>query len=404
MESKWTDLSWEEKRDRVPCRLPTVEFPVHYAGITLRTAMYDYAEMKRAWLKFLYEFDGDTFAGPRVSVSPGRMGEILDSRFSRWPGHGLPENASMDQFVEGEYMKADEYDALLKDPSDYCLRFYLPRTMGALEPLQKLIPLRSTLGLPTMFLAACTAPDVQAAFQAIIDAGKELANFQEVVREINTEARAAGFPSLTGGFAHAPFDLLGDTLRGTHGIVMDMYRQPDKLLEAMEIVTPWIIETGIAGANASGGPIILMPLHKGDDTFMSDKQFETFYWPYLRKVIVGLVNEGCMPLLFAEGSYNRRLETVKDVPKGSVLWWFDKTDMTRAKEILGDTACISGNVPTSLMRNGTPQAVKQYCINLIEDCGKGGGFILTGGASIDKGNPDNLHAMIEAAKEFGVYK
>ncbi|MFP3975836.1 MAG: uroporphyrinogen decarboxylase family protein, partial [Dehalococcoidia bacterium] len=289
------------------------------------------------------------------------------------------ENASMDQFVEGEYMKADEYDALLKDPSDYCLRFYLPRTMGALEPLQKLIPLRSTLGLPTMFLAACTAPDVQATFQAIIDAGKELANFQEVVREINTEARAAGFPSLTGGFAHAPFDLLGDTLRGTHGIVMDMYRQPDKLLEAMEIVTPWIIETGIAGANASGGPIILMPLHKGDDTFMSDKQFETFYWPYLRKVIVGLVNEGCMPLLFAEGSYNRRLETVKDVPKGSVLWWFDKTDMTRAKEILGDTACISGNVPTSLMRNGTPQAVKQYCINLIEDCGKGGGGYLNRG-------------------------
>jgi len=28
---------------------------------------------------------------------------------------------------------------------------------------------------------------------------------------------------------------------------------------------------------------------------------------------------------------------------------------------------------------------------------------LTGGASIDKGNPDNLRAMTEAVMEYGVY-
>jgi uroporphyrinogen-III decarboxylase len=56
-----------------------------------------------------------------------------------------------------------------------------------------------------------------------------------------------------------------------------------------------------------------------------------------------------------------------------------------------------------LLITGTPKEVKEYCRKLIEVCGEGGGFILTGGASIDKGNPDNLRAMTEAAKEYGVY-
>jgi uroporphyrinogen-III decarboxylase len=56
-----------------------------------------------------------------------------------------------------------------------------------------------------------------------------------------------------------------------------------------------------------------------------------------------------------------------------------------------------------LLRTVTPQAVKEYCRRLIKNCGKGGGFILTGGAIIEKGNPDNLRAMMEAAEEYEVY-
>lgn len=392
-----------QQPDRVPCILPAGQFPAPYAGITVRTAMYDYDEMKRAWRKFLYDFDGDTCITPGISVTSGRVHEITKTRLSVWPGHGLDEKAPMSQFVEGEYMKADEYDALLKDPADFFLRVYLPRTMEAFEPFRKLLSFKSALGMPASFLGPCTQPDVQAAFQAVIDAGKELGRFREAVAEITKEAQAAGFPSLLGSFAHAPFDLFGDTLRGTHGIMMDMFRQPDKLLEAMEAVIPWIVDAAVAGANLSGGPLVFMALHKGDDTFISEKQFETYYWPGLRKVILGLVQEGCVPLLFAEGSYNRRLEAVTDLPKGSVVWWFDRTDMARAKQILGGRNCISGNVPTSLMCTGTPQAIKEYCRNLIEVCAPGGGYILNGGASVHNTTAENLRAMMEAAKQYGVY-
>jgi len=392
-----------EEPDRVPVQLPAGYVPAYYAGVDLKTVMYDYKELSRAWITFMREFEMDAFTGPGL-VYPAKVLEDIDYRLYLWPGHGLADDVTAYQFVEGEYMKADEYDALLKDPADFFMRVYLPRTLEAFQPFRKLIPFKSALGMPTSFLGPCMLPDVQAAFQAIIDAGKELAKFRQAVAEITKEAQAAGFPPLIGAFAHAPFDLFGDTLRGTHGIMMDMYRQAAKLHEAMEIVTPWIVEAAVSGANISGVPIIFMALHKGDDTFMSEKQFETFYWPYLKKVVLGLVLEGCVPLLFAEGSYNKRLEAVKDLPRGSVVWWFDRTDMARAKKILGDRNCISGNVPTSLICTGTPKEVKEYCRNLIEVCGKEGGYILNGGASVHNATAANLRAMMEAAKEYGVYK
>src|SRR4030042_2025380 len=329
---------------------------------------------------------------------------MIDSLSAGWPGHGLPDDASMQQFVEGEYMKADEYDILLKDPSDFCFRYYLPRTLGALAPLANFSPLPHILGMPNRFLGPAVLPEVQKMYQTIIDYGKEIVKWQEPMMEFNREVLAAGYPSFFGGQSHAPFDILADTLRGTRGIVMDMYRQPEKLLEAMEMLTPMNIEIGLQMANATGVPIVFFALHKGDDTFMSEKQYEKFYWPTFRKVIMGLIEEGLVPYLFAEGSYNNRLEIIKDLPKGKVAWYFDRTDMFKAKEVLGDTACIAGNVPTSLLATGTPKVVKEYCRKLIEVCGKGGGFILTGGASIDKGNPDNLRAMIEAVEEYGGYK
>jgi uroporphyrinogen-III decarboxylase len=184
---------------------------------------------------------------------------------------------------------------------------------------------------------------------------------------------------------------------------MDIFRRPQKVHRALERIA----EMTIARYKTIGKDInilgVMFPLHKGDDTFMSDKQFETFYWPTLKEVINGIIKEGMMVTLFAEGSYNNRLKQVADVPEGWVNWLFDRTDMKKAKEILGDKCCIMGNVPTSLMCTGTPQDVKNYCRQLIKDCGKGGGYILAGGASTSQTNAANLKAMMAAAKEYGVY-
>jgi uroporphyrinogen-III decarboxylase len=297
-------------------------------------------------------------------------------------------------------MKADEYDLLLEDPSDYCLRRYIPRSLGSLAPFADFEPTQFILGMANKFLNPAMFPAVRAAYQAIIDYGEESARWMGQLMQFNQEALAAGYPSLFGAQSHAPFDILADTMRGTKGVILDMYRQPDKLMAAIEKVTPMNINCGVAGANKSGNPIVFFALHKGDETFMSNKQYEKYYWPSFRKVIIGLIEEGLTPFLFAEGRYGSRLEIIKDLPRGKVVWHFDRTDMFEAKKALGDNACIAGNVPASLLCTGTAKEVKEYCRKLIEVCGEGGGFILTGGASIDNGPAENLRAMTEAVMEY----
>jgi uroporphyrinogen-III decarboxylase len=275
--------------------------------------------------------------------------------------------------------------------------------VGALEPFTKLPDLSDLLAHPNSFVTPAASPDVRAAFQAIIDAGIELEKRQKASMEITREARSIGFPSTGGGMGMAPFDVMSDLLRGTRGIIMDMYRQPDKLHEAMDKVADLMIARGKETAKNINALVMTFPLHKGDDTFMSDEQFETFYWPSLRKVVMAFIEEGLMVSLFAEGRYNNRLKHITDLPKGWVNWAFDKTDMKKAKEILGGICCISGNIPSSLMATGTPQEVKEYCCKLIEYCAPGGGYVLSGGASVTETNAENLRVIMEASREYGVY-
>jgi uroporphyrinogen-III decarboxylase len=150
--------------------------------------------------------------------------------------------------------------------------------------------------------------------------------------------------------------------------------------------------------------LVSYPLHKGADGWMSQKQFDTFYWPSLKKVMNAFINEGLIQSIFAEGSFNTRLEYIDEFPKGTVTWYFDRTDMSRAKKILGKKCCLQGNVPSSMIVTGSPQEVKEYCRKLIEECGKGGGFILASGSVADNPKLENLQAMMAAVREYGVYR
>lgn len=393
-----------EEPDRVPVLLPVGSYPAYYAGSSFYKIMYDYNELRRAWIKFMDDFgDMDTFMGPGL-IPSGRISDALDVKMMKWPGHGLGKDVTMQQVVEGEYMKADEYDWLMMDPTDYNLRATLPRTTGLFEPFKKLPPLRMLFG-GASWVGLLANPEIRKVFQTLMDLGDEFKQHQAAVMEVNNLAIARGYPSFFGGvMAQAPYDFFADLQRGTHGIVMDLYRQPEKLLEAIDVQLKLTINTAIKNFPMTNCPLCMMPLHKGDDTFMSDKQFDKFYWPSLQKLFIAMIEEGLVPMPFAEGRYNSRLKLITDTPKSSVVWYFDQTDMANAKKILGNTSCIVGNVPASLVMTGTPQQVKENCRKLIETCAPGGGYILAGGASIDTGDIANLRVMMEAAYEYGTYK
>jgi len=389
---------------KIPARIPICPsagfFPVEYAGVTMFDAMYDYDILTRAWETYCHDFTPDAYNSP-TTIVPGKLLDILDFKLCKWPGRGVSKQQQY-QYVEKEYMKAEEYQDLIDDPTGYFMSIYFPRIFGSLKSLAKMPLLPPVNEIPCVPPAAIPfgTEEVQSTLKTLMAAGNETGKWITAVRRINRSVMGKGYPAFSGGFTKAPFDVIGDTLRGTLGVMMDIYRHPEELMEACERLTPFMVKSGVASCKAAGHIMPFIPLHKGADGFMSDEQFRKFYWPTLRKLIIGLVDEGCVPQLFAEGAYNQRLETICDVPKGKTVWWFDLTDMDRAKKTVGQVACIAGNVPLSLLCTATTDDVKAYCKNLMNVAGKDGGFIFSTGAGMQGAKTENVKAMIDFAKQY----
>jgi hypothetical protein len=394
-----------QEPDRVPFVLPVSGVPLEQAGIDMHTAMYDYEKAIQAYIKFneKYAAELECYASPMTF--PGKVLDLLDYKIYAWPGHGIPETAPGWQFIEGEYMKPEEYDDLIRDPSDFWLRTYLPRVFGVFEGFRAFQPMTGvTENVHISYFMPLATPKMQESLQRMIDIGKEYQRLAKIGAQFAGRGIANGFPVAASAFGKAPFDTLGDTLRGTKGIIEDMFRRPQKLLKALDVIADLSINEVLKSPNFARLVMVHYPLHKGADGWMSEKQFDTFYWPSLKKMMDAFIKEGLIQSHFAEGSYNTRLHKVDQFPKGTVVWYFDRTDMSQAKKALGANCCIQGNVPASLILTGSAKDVKEYCHKLIIECGKGGGYILSAGTAGGTPPMANLKAMLEAVREYGVYR
>jgi len=390
--------------DRVPFLPAFSFFPAKYAGITFEEAMYDYDKLAEISKKAVIDFEPDMYMNPFSQLALGPLMEIFDYKQLRWPGHGVSPNYTY-QFVEDEYMKADEYDAFLYDTTDYMLRTYLPRVCGALEPLKRLPSLASQQYFRLLIgMAIFGEPEVAGAIETLLKGGAEASRMKSKMIAFIKDMAELGFPTQFGAVAYAPFDCIGDYFRGTRGVMLDMYRNPAKLIAAAEKVLSVMADSVVSAAKSSGVPRVFMPLHKGAQGFMSLEQFKTFYWPTLQKFMLIMIEEGITPCPLFEAGYTDRLEIIRDIPAGKAVYWFENTDMFKAKEVLGDRVCIRGNVPAPLLCTGSPQQVRDYCKELIDVVGRGGGFIMDGGIGIpDEARPENVKAMAEFTREYGVY-
>jgi hypothetical protein len=395
-------------RLKVPDRVPFMPFFTFfwakYSGMSCREAMYDYDSLAKAGRKLILDFEPDMYNNPFSILAMGPLMEILDSRQFKWPGHGVSPDQTY-QFVEEEHMKAEDYDDFLFDPTDYLLRKFIPKIYGALEHFQNLPSLPSLYYMRALTATAAFAnPAVAGAVESLLKAGAEAQQMIGKMMAFAKDMKDIGFPSQFASVAYAPMDYLGDFLRGTRGVLMDMLRVPDKLHEVMEKIVPIILRGTLPAAKASGNPFVFMPMHKCPDGFMSLDQFKTFYWRSLKKVIISLIDEDLIPVVLWEGNCESRLETICEIPRGKAVYWFEKTDLIKAKAILGETVCIRGNVPPVLLNTGSVQEVEEYCKKLIDNVGKGGGFIMDGAIGIpDEAKPENVKAMADITKTYGVY-
>ena len=399
-EQRLMDAVQLKEPDRVPISIGLNYFPAKFTGTTTWAAFYDFPNWKKAYIEAARYYEPDRLLV--VLNQSGHVLEELDSRQLRWPGHGVSRYHTH-QFVEGEYMKQEEYDFLLNDTSDFLIRCYLPRVYGIMAPTAMLPPLNTLMNmLPFNSLAS---PEFVGMLEKLTGIAKEVLQWQTETFSMVRELTELGFfcrnaPLMAG----APFDSISDFLRGMRGTMLDMYRAPDKLTRAIEMMCRIQLDRIAQMPQAPEFTPAFMALHRGAHGFMSLKQFEIFYWPHLLKVINALVDKGYTPDVFFEGDYNSRLEYLAQMPKGKVIARFDQIDMARAKEILGGKICIAGNMPVSLLQVGTVDDVKKKCKELIDVAGKDGGYILAPASALDEVKPENLKAMIDFTKEYGKYR
>ncbi len=407
---RWLDVIALKKPDQVPEISLPGEFALEHAGNKAVDTFYHPEKATNAFLKYHEEFES-TYLTMGFSMC-GKALDTLGYKLVRWAGSSMPWGVAdhiQHQYVEDEYMVAEDYDQLIANPDGYMLRKYIPIVCNNLKGLEMMPSFFNIIEIPFVapLLLPMGAGPLREALDKLLKAADQMsAHMQHYFEATGKIQSRFGTPNILGGFSKAPFDFIGDTMRGTRGMMMDMYRRPEKVLAACEALVPHGIELGVQSSMATRVPFVFMPLHKGADGFMSREQFETFYWPTFKAVMLGLIDNGLIPLPFVEGSYNSRLDTISasGLPAGKTAWLFDRTDMKAAKEKIGDFACIGGNVPASLFTAGTTEMMDDYCKNLLETVGSDGGFFLAPGSIVDQAKPENVSSFLNSVRKFGKYK
>lgn len=400
--------------DRVPICLRMNFFPGRYLE-SLAEMYVAGGAYREAAKKIVLDLEPDVHDGFGERMS-GEALSILQPIGYRWPGGGLGPNV-INQIIETEPMKADEYDLFITDPGDYVLRYYLPRMWKTMEPLSKLPPLQSLVGASTLAGQShrFSAPDVVKAFETLFEAGRAQEEFR--LASGASEASAAdemaslGFPTLSqpGGIGYVPFDTLADNLRQLRGIMADIYQRPDKLLAACESLWAWRMARFMPPkeTNTRGGyPKIVGAggTHHGGDGWMSKKHFEKFIWPFWKRAMLMNAELGFINFYWGQGYCDSRLEYFLEIPKGKLIVHVCETSAAKAKEILGGHHCVMGGVPHLLLQTASPQEVEEYCKGLVEECGKGGGYVVSTSARLThEVKPENVKAMVDAVKKYGWY-
>ena len=170
-------------------------FHTRMAGVSDRDAGYDaklnFDCLRDATVRFGWDW------APGMAVPPSRSLEALGSKQIRWPGGDLPDDVQF-QWVEDEYLKADEYDAFLADPTRFTLHALWPRLASAFGVLGEL-PLPPVWWINTMYFplawgALLGAPPMTAMFEALAEMSRDAGAFMAAFGGFMGQMAGMGYP------------------------------------------------------------------------------------------------------------------------------------------------------------------------------------------------------------------
>lgn len=355
--------------DRVPVAPFVMFFVAKHAGITMEEYLFSKGKSEMAAEKTFMDFGGWD-AWYRYPYIDGRTVYYYPMKF-KMPGRELGPN-EIYQTVEEEVMKEEDYDLLIAKGYRELFRILRKRIW----------------------------PDVDDSKRA------EVMNEYKATRgNFIKKWKGLNVPTLHAFTVNSPFDELS-LYRSIQEFFTDLYRFPEKVLEAIDIITTGLAEATKNNALASGAKGIFIGCYRLCGEFLPPKQFEKFGLPCLMRLVHSLSEAGVLVTLHCDNNWALNLPYLKELPKGKCIVALDNhTDIFKAKEILRDRVCILGDVPASLLSIGTASEVEAYCKRLIDVVGDGGGFILGSGDELPVDTrPENLRTMLEIARTYGIYQ
>lgn len=375
------------KPDKIPIRPFVAEFTAKYAGMTCQDVAHDYNRAFAAARKCAADFDWDAVVGNMVYVWTG-LAQALGLKYYAIPGIHIPPDTGFqyrEPSEEDAFMKADEYDALIDDPTGFLYNVWLPRVSTEICPIGKPATYRNNLALVKGSMA------MLGYFMAFGPQGAQL-------------RAESGTVSAIAGIFKAPFDILADKLRGYLGLTMDMIQQPKKVMKACEALMPHLYNVALTSADPNKQVPIGYWMHRGCVPFVSKGQFESHYWPTVKPIIEELWKNGHQTLFYAEGKWDEHLESFAELPDTSIVYHVDQGDIFKAHKVLGDKFCLSGGIPNFLLSYRSPDEVKAYCRKVIDGVAKDGGYIMDAGAIMQNDTKvENMRALTDVTREYGVY-
>jgi len=376
-----------EKPDMVPIRPFVAEFTAKYAGYTCQDVTQDFEKAFAAARKCAADFDWDAVVGNMVYVWSG-LTQAIGLTYYAVPGVGLSPDVGFQYAEPSEdksFMKPDEYDQLIEDPTGFLFNVWLPRVSADISPM----------GQPTSFRNNLS----------FLKGGMAMLNyFNAFGRQNELLRKESGTVSAISGILKAPMDILADKLRGYLGLLTDLQEQPEKVLAACEALVPHLTSVALGGADPAKNVPIGFWMHRGCVPFVSKKHFYNIYWPTLKPIIQKIWSTGHQVLFYAEGNWNPHLDAFAELPDASIVYHVDNADILEVHRKIGHKFCISGGVPNWLLSTGTPEEVRECCKKIIKDVAGEGGYIMDASAIVqDDAKIENIRAMTDATREYGVY-
>jgi hypothetical protein len=333
------------------------------------------------------DFDWDAVVSNMVYVWTG-LTQAIGLKYYGTPGIDIPPDVGFQYREPAEddaFMKPDEYDALIEDPTGYLYNIWLPRVSSDVMPPGSPSSYRSNL--------------------SFVKGGMAMMHYFQAFGSQNALLRSeSGTVSAIAGILKAPLDILADKLRGYMGLTLDLAERPDKVLAACEALMPHLLHVALTTADPNKQVPVGFWMHRGCVPFVTPAQFESHYWPTLKPIIQALWAEGLQTLFYAEGDWGAHLDRFAELPEGSIVYHVDQGDLFKTHEKIGHRFCLSGGIPNFLLSYGSPDQVRACCKRVIDGVAKEGGYIMDASAIMQNDTrEENLQVMTDFTREYGVY-